>query len=146
MQIKSNLSYHSLISSSLSQLIVSGSGALNLEHSVTVGHRLSWMTKCTSGRDTCNPQSCSDMPTWAVPEQRRFSLTHSLCGRSAPDGNDGLGSGHAERMRGGPLLMSSIHATFGWKSSASRCAVWWLKGCQDLNIICSPSKMAADIW
>ena len=105
MQIESNLSYHSLIGSSLSQLIVSGSSALNLEHSVTVGHCLSWMTTCTSGRDICNPQSCSDMPTWAVPEQRWFSLTHSLCGRSAPDGNDGLGSGHAERMRGGPLLM-----------------------------------------
>ena len=103
---KSNQIYHiSSIGSSLSQLIVSGSGALNLEHSVTVGHCLSWMTTCTSGRDTCNPQSCSDVPTWAVPEQRRFSLTHSLCGRSAPDGNDGLGSGHAECMRGGPLLM-----------------------------------------
>ena len=103
MQIKSNLSCHSLIDSSLSQSIVSGSGALNLEHSVTSGHRLSWMTTCTSGRDTCNP--CRDMPTWAVPEQRWFSLTHSLFGRSAPDGNDGLGSGHAEHMRGGPLLM-----------------------------------------
>ena len=100
MQIKSNLSYHSSIGSSLSQLIVSGSGALNLEHSVTVGHCLSWMTTCTSDKDTCNLQSCSDMSTWAVPEQRQFSLTHSLCGRSAPDGNDGLDSGHAERMRG----------------------------------------------
>ena len=124
MQIKSNLSYHSSIGSSLSQWIVSGSGALNLEHCVTVGHCLSWMTKGTSGRDTCNPQSCSDMPTWTVPEQRRFSLTHSLCGMSAPDGNDGLSSGHVEHIRGGPLLMRSIHATSGWKSSASRCAVW----------------------
>ena len=60
MQIKSNLSYHSSIGSSLSQLIVSGSGALNLEHCVTVGHRLSWSTTCTSGRDSCNPQSCSN--------------------------------------------------------------------------------------
>ena len=85
------------------------------------------------------------MPTWAVPEQRRFSLTHSLCGRSAPDGNDGLSSGYVEHMRGGPLLMRSIHTTFGWKSSASKCAVWWLKGHQDLNI-CGPSEMAADIW
>ena len=144
MQIKSNLSYHSSIGSSLSQLIVSGSGALNLENSVTVGHHLSWMTTCTSGRVSCNPQSCSDMPTGAVPEQRRFSLTHSLCGRSAPDGNNGLGSGHVEHMRGGPLLIRSIHATFGWKLYASRCAVWWLKGRQDLSI-CGPSEIAADI-
>ena len=77
--------------------------------------------------DSSNPQRGSDMPTQAVPEWRWFSLTHSLRGRSAPDGNDGLGSGHEERMRGGPLLMQSIHATFRWKSSTSRCAAWWLK-------------------
>ena len=84
------------------------------------------------------------MPTWAVPEQRPFSLTHSLCGRSAPDGNDGFGSGHVEHMRSGLLLIRSIHATFGWKLYASRYAVWWLKGRQDLSI-CGPSEIAADI-
>ena len=84
------------------------------------------------------------MPTQVLPERRLFSLTHSLCGKSAPDGNDGFGSGHVERMRGGPLLMRSIHAIFGWKSSASKCAAWWLKGRQDLSI-CGPSEMAANI-
>ena len=57
---------------------------------------------------------------------------------------DGLGCGYAECMRGGPLLMRSIHATFGWKSFASRYAAWLLKGHQDLSL-CGPSEMAADI-
>ena len=85
--------------------------------------------------DSFNPQHCSDMPTWAVPEWRWFSFTHSLRGRSAPDDNDGLGSGHAECMRGGSLLMRSIQATFGWKLSASRCAAWQLKGHLDLSSV-----------
>ena len=53
------------------------------------------------------------MPTWAVPERRKFNLIQSLHGRSAPDGNDGLGSGHVERMRGGPLLMRPIMPHLG---------------------------------